>query len=269
MLVPIDFSAGSASALRYAEALAVSIGVKVVKAIYVFTPQTASADAISAMPVGELMDQSEKSMQHFLNDIPVPKGIHRSRELLLGFAADKILDESKNFDLIVLGASGSSDLLEEVFGSVSSNVVEKATCPVLLIPREARFSNYGNILYASNNLSLSRRVVLKFREFNELFHARVHFVHVKEENDRKPLDRQEIFSKLFATPDPSFSFDIREVEAGSVQEGLVAYLERHPIDLAVMVTKRRSFWSRLFNHSDTRQLVLHPSTPMMVMHAVE
>ena len=269
ILVPVDFSNGSAAALQYAEGLAATVKAVEVKAIHIFTPQTASADAVTALPVGELMENSDQAMRKFLEGVPTKPGVNRTSELLLGFAADRIVEEAKEFDLIVMGASGETDLLEEVFGTVSSTVVENATCPVLLVPNMAKFSNYRTMLYASNNLSLSRRAVLEFREFNDLFHARVHFVHVKEDEDDADLNRQAIFSKLFATPDPSFSFDIREIEAASVQDGLKAYLDQHQIDLAVMVTKRRGFWGKLFHHSDTKQMILHPSTPLLVLHLVE
>ncbi|OAV42637.1 universal stress protein [Lewinella sp. 4G2] len=266
ILIPIDFSPGAEAALMYGEALAASIGAEAVKIIHVFTPQTASADAITAVPVAELMDEADENMNQFLATVPNPTGSTRQGELMLGFAADRIVKESEDYDLVVLGANGNTDLLEEVFGSVASTVVDKATCPVILVPQGGVFQNYKNILYASNNLSLSRRAVMNFREFNDLFHARVHFVHVKEEDDEGEVDRQAIFSKLFSTPDPNFSFDIREVEAKTVQDGLVAYLEKHPIELAVMVTKRRGFWSQLFHKSDTKQMILHPRTPVMVLH---
>lgn len=269
ILIPIDFSAGSAAALRYAEAMAASIKADEVKAIHIFTPQTASPDAITIVPVGQLMDETDSAMNRFLAEIPSPNGVKRTSELLLGFAADRIIEESKDFDLIIMGTSGETDILEEVFGTVASTVAEKAVCPVLLVPKGAVFRDYENILYASNNLSLSRRTVLEFRDFNDLFHARVHFVHVKEEEDDEGLDRQAIFAKLFSTPDPNFSFDIREVEAETVQDGLRQYLAKHPVQLAVMVTKRRGFWGNLFHHSDTKQMILHPETPVMVLHVVD
>lgn len=270
ILIPVDFSAGSKAALRYAEAMAAKIGNVQVKVIHVFTPQTASADAITAIPVGDLMDAADNNLKEFLAGIPTPKGLARQNELLLGFAADRIVQEAKEFDLVVLGANGQTDILEEVFGSVATSVVDKASCPVLLVPQGATFVPYVSILYASNNLSLSRQAVLKFRKFNELFRARVHFVHVKEEEgEDTDINRQEIFGKLFSTPDPTFSFDIREVEAESVQDGLRKYLKDHPIQLAVMVTKRRGFWSNLFHQSETKQMILHPETPVMVMHVTD
>lgn len=266
ILVPIDFSSGSAAALRYAEAFAAFVGADTVKVIHVFTPQVATGDAIIIPPMNEMMDQRDDAMAAFLAKIPTPAGVKRTSELLLGFAADKIIRQSDNVDLVIMGATGETDLLEEVFGSVSSEVAEKADCPVLLVPNKAVFSDYEHILYASNSISLSRRAVLQFMDFNELFRARVHFVHVNDEEGRQEGQRENLFAPLFQNPDPEFAFEIKEVTAESVQEGLVDYLKTQPIQLAVMVTKYRGFWGRLFHQSEVRQMVLHPTTPMLILH---
>ena len=97
ILVPVDFSPGSAAALRYAEAFAAFVGAELVKAIHIFTPQTAGADAITALPVGELMDEADTSMQRFLAGVEPRPGVNRRSELLLGFAADKIVREGRKF----------------------------------------------------------------------------------------------------------------------------------------------------------------------------
>lgn len=267
ILVPVDFSTGSANCLRYAEAMAVAVGAQDVHVIHVFTPQTATANTLSVAPMEELMNDRDEGLKKFLSEISAPEGINRKSELLLGFATDKIIGKSNAYDLVVLGANGETDLLEEVFGSISSAVAQKAECPVLLVPSQAGFWDYEHILYASNSLSLSRSAVLKFKDFNSLFEARVHFVHVNETSDEpKPGEREALFAPLFSNPDPEFAFELHEVQAESVQEGLVDYLQQHTIDLAVMVTKQRGFWGRLFHHSDTKQMVLHPKTPMLVLH---
>lgn len=267
ILVPVDFSSGSANCLRYAEALAAEVGAREVSVIHVFTPQTATANAITVPPLDELMNDRDESLRRFLQNIPVPEGVSRKSELLLGFAADKIVAESEHYDLVVLGATGESDLLEEVFGSIASEVAQKAQCPVLLVPAKAGFSDYQHILYASNSLSLSRSAVLKFKDFSRLFEARVHFVHVNDADEPpKPGEREALFAPLFSNPDPEFAFELHEVEAESVQEGLTEYLAGHNIDLAVMVTRQRGFWARLFQHSETRQMVLHPTTALLVLH---
>lgn len=269
ILVPVDFSRNSAVSLRYALDLAGFVGASSVKVIHVFTPSVATGDAITMSPVGELMAQREEDLKNFVVDMPTPAGVSRSEELLIGFAADKIVEVAGKADLIVMGSTGEADLLEQVFGSVSSSVAQRSPCPVLLVPKRGDFHDYENVLYASNNLSLSRRAVLRLMDFNELFRARIHFVHVNDEEGSHEGQREKLFAPLFANPDPEFSFEIKEVSAESVQEGLVEYLEDHPIDLAIMVTKHRGFWERLFHRSETRQMVLHPQTPLLIMHVNE
>ena len=266
ILVPVDFSIGSAAALRYAEAMAVSVEAREIRVIHVFTPQTVTGDAAIIAPVGELMDAREEAMKDFLATIPAPPSVRRRSELVLGFPTDKIIAESKGFDLIVLGATGDSDLLEDVFGSIASEVAQRAECPVLLVPSKAQFEDYRHILYASNSLSLSRRAVLKLMDFNDLFRARIHFVHVNDDDSEHRREREKLFAPLFNNPDPEFAFEIVEVTADSVQRGLVDYLRANPVKLAVMVTQRRGFWENLFHHSNTKQMVLHPEVPVLVFH---
>lgn len=266
ILVSVDFTPGSAAALRYADALAATVGAETVRAIHVFTPQIATGDSLVAPDMGELMEERDGRLRRFIAQFNTPADHQREAELLVGFAADKIIDYGADFDLIVMGSSGERDLLEEVFGSVSTEVAQRAKCPVLLVPKQAKFRDYTHMLYASNSLSLSRRAVLRFRDFSELFHARVHFVHVNDEEGSHHGQRERLFAPLFSNPEPEFAFEINEVRADSVQDGLIDYLREHPIDLAVMVTKRRGFWEGLFHRSETRQMVLHPRVPMLVLH---
>ena len=266
ILVPVDFSRGATAALRYAESFADFVKADLVQVIHVFTPQVATGSAVVVPDMGELMDQRQARFNAFLAEAPVEGSYQRRSELLLGFVADKIVEQAEDYDLIIMGSSGDTDLLEEVFGSISTEVSQQAHCPVLMVPQAAVFREYEHILYASNSLSLSRRAVLRFRDFSELFHARVHFVHVNDEEGSYKGQRESLFAPLFDRPEPEFAFEIHEVTADTVQEGLVEYLQQKPIELAVMVTRHRGFWERLFHHSDTRQMVLHPETPLLVLH---
>ena len=267
VLVAVDFSKGSAAALRYAEALAVSVGIREVQVVHIFTPQTVAAgDAMAGIPVGDLMDAREDALIEFLKTEPAPAGIRRRSELLLGFPADKIVQESADYDLVVLGATGDADVIESVFGNIASEVAQKAKCPVLLVPNGATFNEYRHLLYASSSLSLSRKAVLKLMDFNDLFRARIHFVHVNGDDADSRREREKLFAPLFNNPDPEFAFEIVEVTGDTVREGLVSYLQANPVDLAVMVTEPRGFWEGLFHSSATKQMILHPKVPVLVFH---
>lgn len=267
IIVPIDFSSASEQALAYAQAFAKQIDAKYIRIIHVFTPQSTS-DAVTLPSVNQLMEERQKLLDEFLEDHPSrSKSIERKADLLLGFAADEIIAQSKTADLIIMGTTGQSGLIEQVFGSVSSTVALKAECPVLLISPSCVFQNFQNMLYASNNISLSRRAVLKLMDFNELFHARIHFVHVSlDDKDTSNSQREKLLSPLLNHTDPEFSFEFTAIQAESIHEGLNAYIDEHPIDMAVIVTKQRSFWERLFHRSATKELAFNVKVPLMVFH---
>ncbi|MCB0638491.1 MAG: universal stress protein [Lewinella sp.] len=267
ILLPTDFSDVAANALRYALELAQVIGSTRIDVKHWYTPQTAP-DAMLIPPVQEVLQQRQHSMERFLGDLPVGEGIQLAHTVEIGFAADGIVDHAADYDLIVMGSTGENGLLERVFGSVSSAVAQRAPIPVLLVPGSAAFVNFRQILYASHDISLSHALVRKLMDFNHLFHARVHFINVQdpEDEDASREDREKLFATLFTGPDPEFAFEIADVEAETVEEGLRAYVQAHPIDLVIMATKRRGFWEGFFHRSQVKRMALHPDLPLLVFH---
>jgi len=55
-----------------------------------------------------------------------------------GFAVEEIINAGKDADMIVLGSRGAGGFTRLMMGSVSSQVVLHAHCPVLIVPPENR-----------------------------------------------------------------------------------------------------------------------------------
>jgi nucleotide-binding universal stress UspA family protein len=266
ILLPTDFSDVAGNALRYALELARVVGIQKVDVKHWYTPQTAP-DAMLIPPVQEVLRQRQDSMDHFLAEIKADPDIELTNSIEIGFAADGIVDFSTDYDLVIMGATGENGLLERVFGSVSSAVSQRAAAPVLLVPGTAAFVNFRQILYASHDISLSHTLVGQLMDFNQLFHARVHFINVQDpEEETSREDRERLFATLFTGPDPDFAFEIADVAAGTVEEGLRSYVQNHPIDLVVMATRRRGFWEGFFHRSQVKRMALHPDLPLLIFH---
>ena len=266
ILVPTDLSAVSADALHYAAGLATALDISSLDVVHVFTPQ-AAPDMAMIPPVEDMIREREEAVRSFLGRLASAAAVELRPSLYLGFAADEIVRLSADYDLIVMGTLGESDILDRVFGSIASAVAQRADCPVLMVPANTRFEGYENLLYASDDLSLSREIVLRLMEFNDLFKARIHFVHVNT-GVREGLKgaRERLFATLFAGPEPEFAFEITEVQAAEVEEGLRQYMESNPIDMVVMATRHRGFWERFFHTSQTRLMALHTERPLLVFH---
>lgn len=53
-----------------------------------------------------------------------------------GFAAQELIDASKNSDLLVVGSRGGGGFSKLMLGSVSTKVVHHALCPVVVVPSD-------------------------------------------------------------------------------------------------------------------------------------
>jgi len=59
-------------------------------------------------------------------------------QALNGLAAEELLNAAKDADMIVLGSRGAGGFAQLLLGSVSSQVVHHASCPVVIIPAHKR-----------------------------------------------------------------------------------------------------------------------------------
>jgi len=270
ILVPVDFSDTAANAVRYARHFAALQGQPTIKVVYVFMPQVDSEYPNFIPPMTEFSVLRHQMLDEFIAGIETTmptSSVAIEKEVWVGFPADEIIKRSGEQNIIIMGTTGESGLLDKVFGSVSSAVAQRADCPVILVPSDAEFKPIHHILYASHYEAADQRMVAQLLEFNRVFNAHIHFVHVRDAgSDRFEQEKERIFSTLFADGEPPFAFEIAELEADSVSEALYEYATQHHTELTVLVTRKRNVWEQLFHKSQTRNMVRISRKPVMVLH---
>ncbi|MDO8678209.1 MAG: universal stress protein [Acidobacteriota bacterium] len=145
ILVPVDFSAGSAWALDYAQMVAKRFGaaIHLVHVCEVPSMATASMDvyAIAYSDFSQrLGDEAERELAGIAAGI---QGVKTSTEILFGNPARCIVTAAttNNADLIVMGTHGHGPIAHVVMGNVAERVVRTAPCPVLTV-REPRAADW-------------------------------------------------------------------------------------------------------------------------------
>ena len=66
-------------------------------------------------------------------------GVEISYLTRMGMAAEEILEEEKNADMIIMGIKTVSKLSEYILGSVTTSILGKATIPVIAVPEGSPF----------------------------------------------------------------------------------------------------------------------------------
>ncbi len=102
----------------------------------IYGPGYAPADYYPAEE--ESRTQAEKATQELVNQAVerrgAPPDVPVTVRALSGAAADELINASEDADLLVVGARGAGGFARLVMGSVSTQVVHHALCPVVVVP---------------------------------------------------------------------------------------------------------------------------------------
>lgn len=139
ILVPLDFSRGSEKVIEKAELYASAFNARI-WLIHVtetepeFIGYQSGPKYIRQGRANEIREEHVHLQQiaHQLRN----RNIETEPLLLQGDPADLILQKARNLkcDLIIIGKHGSGGVFDVLLGSVSKQVLNKASIPVLLVP---------------------------------------------------------------------------------------------------------------------------------------
>lgn len=137
ILVPTDASEYSRRALMTALELARSIQAEVVLLHVSYTPQAYWGYTISygiTVTQEQLEQNGELALEATLTGIDSEQVVIHKR-VESGHPVSIILEQIKkeNIDLVIMGSHGYGAIAGSVLGSVSQRVLQRASCPVLII----------------------------------------------------------------------------------------------------------------------------------------
>ena len=278
IVVPTDFSVVAANAFHYAQAIASACSAEI-KVVHVYHPEYDTSNPYHSEPLShfdeikrELLDKFVQTHQYNGEHGGVATKVKVEQEVLVGFAADEIvrLSSAPETDMVIMGTTGASHLLERVFGSVSSHVAQKACCPVIFVPEDAIFSGFSEVVYASSYPKAEQVLIGEIGNFAKLFDANLHFVHIKDLNEENGVIPSQIHSikveQLLSRVGQIGSYKLVSMESDSIVQGVLRYARKNGIDLVTVSTRQRNFLEKIFHKSVTKRMLFSTNLPLMVMH---
>jgi len=268
ILFPTDFSPVAGNALRFAFLLAERLEARI-ELLHVYHYHLIDTD-LMPNPVLQAMEREQltAAMDYFQSyarqlrgsmaqEVPVAFHIEQ------GFAVEEIVAKAEQLDpdLIVMGTTGASNLMEDVFGSTTSSVMQQVNCPVLAVPKRASYQAIRRIALATDLRQSEPQQVSHLIEWARLLKAELHRVHVA------PVDRQEdLMAPLPSQSNHAFEqIPLHVLHHDQVLEGLDEFTRQQQIDLIALIPHKRSFWEQWWHPSLTRRMLLHAHTPILAV----
>ncbi|HYC40595.1 MAG TPA: universal stress protein [Chitinophagaceae bacterium] len=257
VIVPVDFSATSVNAARYAvQLLTGHYGVNMVL-YHMYEKPKEKAET----------EQKLHELKAELLELGIVK-----IETLNEHGSDFIdelekLARHRQADLIIMGITGRSGLAQTLVGSNTIRIVERKASPVLIVPPKASYHEVRNVLLASDFKDVERTTpTVPVKKVLKTFRPNLHVINV-DSNHYVALteDYQTEKSKLkemFRDFNPEFYF----LGWYDVDEAINQFAHDKNIDFIIVIHKEHSLFSRIFGKSHTRELAYHSSVPVLALH---
>jgi nucleotide-binding universal stress UspA family protein len=187
-----------------------------------------------------------------------------------GLAADEIAgwQEEKETGVIVMGMRGAGIIEEKLIGSVTTSLLKRVKCPVLVIDQTIRFRPVKSIVLACDYKELNTDSTLEpLKEFARLFHAQIMVLNVvREPAELMPTTEQAVVGVKLEHSLEDVEHSFHYTENSDVVDGINEYVKHNNIDMVAMVPHAHSVFHKVFQEPFTKRMAFHTPVPLLVLN---
>jgi nucleotide-binding universal stress UspA family protein len=268
ILVPVDFSPNSLSALRFSVNLALQINAE----ITLFHAYNLDENMDDDAPLNYVRTLNKDLLQITLQKLKNLSEPYLNTGLLFHYSASSgnitdIIEKvviSTQSQLIVMGTRGVNVIKKTGFGSNTAKIIEKSIVPVLAIPERFNFTGFNKCLYATNyNYSDIRGIAFLSNLVNP-YSGSVILVHVTDQSKEEAENEMRKFKSSVEKNISYPGIEYKIVYRKDIVDSLDFISRTVSADVLSMTSmKRTGFFARLFDESLTQNMALYSTVPLL------
>jgi len=267
ILIPTDFSPLSKVAVQYAVKLGKKLKAELVILSVISLDNPPGRGVLNVKYLeAKMAENAAEDCARLISEIrsEIKGKINITSQVVKGYPVENVVTnyaQHNDIDLIVMGTKGATGLKKIVLGSNATAVINKSNIPVIVVPEFARFTNFKDIVYATDISNLKdelNTVVSIAQDFN----ATIHILHIVSPSVEEKLNKNQTLAKLTKAVDYkkiTFTVSLHDDAA----EGIDEHVMKHKTDLLVMFTQELTFFKKLFGQSVTREIAFLSHVPLL------
>jgi len=279
ILVLTDFSKKSEHAAEFALAIAAKVNAEVTlhnafyvpslvpvdPAMYSYYDDYAESGKENMDELNQLAERLKKKYVKLNGSNPPPITLKNC----LGLLKETIEETAgKNkFWLIVMGDQCKEGAISRfMFGSNTYSVIDRVSCPVLLVPEKAVQKPFRKIVFAASLRQAEHKAVSFLKKFGDFYESEISVIHVTEEKPsvEEKVKNYDAYSRLNSGVDyPNIYY--RDIAGKDIVKTISSLAGKEGPDLLVVQHKQRSVIGKLFHTSITKELMEFHRVPLLVV----
>lgn len=276
ILIPTDFSQNAESALKYALKFIGDAEARL-HIINVITPVVLSAEVpLSGDVTGEQMQFAKESLSGIKSLCNKMLGKQSERKISItthikvGGVSHMIKEEAEkeSVDMIMMGTQGSNhSKIDKLVGTVSTDAIDNAPCPVLLIPMGYEFVPIDNLIFPTNLNHQAPYELWKAIEVIKPNMTTVRCLFISKDLSKEDSQELDQFATYITERSPSLQTFFDMEESNSIEETIAEYAENYDAELVVMHHSKKSIWKRIFEVRHTKRVANLLKVPLLILNA--
>jgi len=269
IICPVDFSETAMNAVEYATKVAQKFSIELyllnVKPILYSQLMGGNADTLR-----ETVVESKKQLNDICTEANKMLHVSCTSEVIVSYSSiDKILtgkttDEKK---FIIMGTNGIDNLYQLFLGTNTFNVIQKARCPVLIIPEKVSYSSVTEIVYAwtygKSEIYLEQALL-----FAKQFDANVHILYIgKSKNDIATTEYQTALNNIEKLlQENNIQYNIEHIYPDDIVTGIKKYMLKKENSILVIPVQHRNFIEIAFKSNPVKNISTDAAFPVLFVH---
>lgn len=279
LITLIDEPEGSKGFIEYVINLAGDLKTNV-HLLYVENPNkyplgtpnmTGAATAQLQVNLEERIKNARNTLERHVKDL---KG-QISGEVLIDISTEIDIEKSvvermirENQDqMVVMESPVAEGILTE--SSLTRNILRSVYCPIWVIPPDAGYKTFSQVIYATDYNEEDISTLLKLISLTHHFSPHITALHITDSLDFDLRVKKAGFQEIIKTKTDYRKIHVETMveESGDDIAGLINdYATRTGADLVVLLKENRHFLERIFRSSSTNKVIKHTRLPVLVYH---
>lgn len=255
--VACDFSHPAISGVDYAAQLASRLQ-RMITLVYVM--QGVDPEIIEIKPTLEDAAGRENCLRTIASEISREYHLYCGTrlELTLETLEDTLATLSSPYELLIMGTNGAENYYQHFFGSNTFQVMQRAKCPVLMVPEMVRYRTIKRIVYAYHPETNPLFLIDQLRNFTTAIEARLTVLHIATEP--RTDDTEEKLLALRAavlarsTSKLPLSFEFRFAKKDGVATALRKFMKDEDYDVMAVSVHHRTIMDELMREDVLKNL---------------
>lgn len=272
LLVAIDFSPASKTAFDYAAWLSIQLDASLTAAH--IAPSIVTSEPLDKTLVAKVEQrenaQLEDQLRRFTTIYPAVgdeelTASPRAKCLVKRGNPSKEIIQIANdeaIDLIVIGTKATHTIWQQVFGSLTTELISESPVSILIIPENSEIEPVQNIAFATVINLEDEAIMPNLFNFSDSLGATIHPFYINPlKSERFKLKEEPVDVGWEAEGAPSVVTMVREK---SVIEGIAYFLEKYPAEILSLYVPKRAYFEQIFHRSLSKQVAYSTRIPLLI-----